>query len=237
LTHPFKKLFTLFFWYFGLNDPLVAMNTSSTRFSYLRNFTSNESWTLVDLGSHKGEFADRATIHLKVNRFIFVDPNEEYNGTLTSKYPGSTILNYGVSHKKGFLSYVRNNKNPGQNLTSEAQIGKEKVKSISLEKVMDLVLHDQNKIFLKMDIEGHEISNLQTLPVGIIEKISVISIEVTPISDSDDFLRRLNEIVPDYFDFYRERRFGWVPINRFQPHWTDNLNLFQNIILVNKQII
>jgi FkbM family methyltransferase len=237
LNNSLRKFFTLFFWYFGLNDPLVAMNTSSTKLSYLRKFKKDLNWTLVDLGSHKGEFADKVNAHLNVSQFVFVDPNEEFNDILLSKYPQAIILNYGVSLNEEFLGYKRNTKNPGQNATSKLESGQERIRSTTLQKIMDLIDSENTQIILKMDIEGNEVSVLQTLSRQVLEKLSFISIEITPISNSENFLSRLNEMIPNHFDFYRERRYGWIKISRFDAHWTDNLNLFQNLILVNKKAI
>jgi hypothetical protein len=60
-------------------------------------------------------------------------------------------------------------------------------------------------------------------------------LEITPISDSNNFLIELDQFLPKSFNFYRERRLGWVHIDRSNPHWTDHLNVFQNLILVNRR--
>ena len=64
--------------------------------------------------------------------------------------------------------------------------------------------------------------------------LDIISLEITPISNSKNFLIELDQFLPKSFDFYRERRLGWVPIDRSNPHWTDHLGVFQNLILVNR---
>jgi FkbM family methyltransferase len=234
MSRLFRKLFTLQFWLLGLNDPRIAMNKNSVKLSYLRKFKSKSSWTLVDLGSHRGEFADRATNHLKIDKYIFVDPNSDYNKVLSSKYPGSTILNYGVSTSDLPLNYIRNTRNPGQNFTSANIKSNEKVESISLTKLFDMYVNSDSNIFLKIDIEGDEVAVLKSLSLEIASKLDIISLEITPISNSKNFLIELDQFLPKSFDFYRERRLGWVPIDRSNPHWTDHLGVFQNLILVNR---
>ena len=230
-----KKLFTVHFWILGLNDPQIAMNKNSIKFSYLKRFKGKSNWTLIDLGSHKGEFAERVSHYLTVTKYIFVDPNRDFNVELKSKFPESTIINKGVSTGHLPLNYIRNSRNPGQNFTSREINGDEKVPSITLTKIFESLVDDSNKMILKIDIEGDEVNVLKSLPLSLIEKIDVISLEITPISNSKLFLSELTEFLPGCFDFYRERRFGWIKIDRINPHWTDHLNLFQNLILVNRR--
>jgi hypothetical protein len=89
---------------------------------------------------------------------------------------------------------------------------------------------------LKIDIEGNEIDILKTLPEDVLGKIAIISIEILPSINNLDFISRLNDFIPLTYEFYRERRYGLVSIQRNNPHWTDNLNLFQNLILINSQV-
>jgi FkbM family methyltransferase len=239
-----RRLFTLIFWFFGFNDPFIGMNKNSKKFSYIKKLKDDSKWTLVDLGSHTGTFADRVNLYLNLTMCIFVDPNEEFNTILRTKYPNAVILNYAVSTELGYSNYVRNTKNPGQNFTTNSEIpailNKEvdidKVQKITLEKILKLIDSQQQKIFLKLDIEGNEINVLESLSSVTIETLSVISIEVTPISNSNNFLDRLNVLMPEHFRFFRERRYGWISIDRLNPHWTDKLTLFQNVILVNTNL-
>lgn len=86
-----------------------------------------------------------------------------------------------------------------------------------------------------MDIEGGEINILRTLSQKNLEKISAISIEILPSSTTLNFIASLDAFMPIGFEFYRERRYGMIHINRKNPHWTDNLNLFQNLIMINSK--
>ena len=156
---------------------------------------------------------------------------------LNSKFPGSTILNYGVSSSDVPLNYIRNARNPGQNFTSENIESNEKVKSISLTKLFEMNVNSDSNILLKIDIEGDEVAVLKSLSPELVQKLDLISLEITPISNSKNFLIELDQFLPKSFDFYRERRFGWVHIDRSNPHWTDHLNVFQNLILVNRRQI
>ncbi len=114
---------------------------------------------------------------------------------------------------------------------------KEKLKTITLTQVFDLsVKKTSSNIFLKIDIEGNEISVLKTLSAEILAKISVISIEILPSSYNLNFISHLNDFIPATYEFFRERRYGLISIQRNNPHWTDNLNLFQNLILINSQV-
>ena len=94
-------------------------------------------------------------------------------------------------------------------------------------------IETDSEIFLKLVIEGNEINILETFSHSLISKLSVISIEITPNGSTVNFINRLNDFIPLSFEFYRERRYGLVKIDRIHPHWTDSLNLFQNLILIN----
>jgi FkbM family methyltransferase len=231
-----KKLFTLHFFLLGLNDPFVAEDRVLGSRSYLRKIRNNKKWILIDCGSHKGNFAESVSKHLNLSQIIFIDINKDFNYLLAKKFPNSKIINRALTEKKGYRYLIRNTYNPGQNYASISVKSKERIKSISLEEIFKLIKIQRNsEIFLKLDIEGNEINILKTLPLNLIKKISVISIEITPKGDTSNFIHRLHEFIPQSFNFYRERRYGLVKINRINPHWTDNLNLFQNLILINSQ--
>ena len=129
---------------------------------------------------------------------------------------------------------VVNMKNSGQNYASSKIKNKNKLDSITLTEIFNLQVKELNAhIFLKMDIEGGEINILRTLSQKNLEKISVISIEILPGNDTLNFIASLDAFMPINYEFYRERRLGMIHIKRKNPHWTDNLNLFQNLILIN----
>jgi hypothetical protein len=131
---------------------------------------------------------------------------------------------------------VTNVNTPGQNYASTKIKNKNKLNSISLTKIFNLHANNSNaNIFLKMDIEGGEINILQTLSQKNLTKISVISIEILPGTATLNFISSLDLFMPFDYEFYRERRYGLIHIERKNPHWTDNLNLFQNLILINSK--
>jgi FkbM family methyltransferase len=74
---------------------------------------------------------------------------------------------------------------------------KEKVKTITLSEVFNSKVKNLNKcIFLKIDIEGNEISILKTLPKNVLDEISVISIELLPGKETLNSISQLNEFIP-----------------------------------------
>ena len=100
---------------------------------------------------------------------------------------------------------------------------------------LSFLTDNYRNIFLKMDIEGGEINILRTLSQKNLAKISVISIEILPGTATLNFISSLDLFMPFDYEFYRERRYGLIHIERKNPHWTDNLNLFQNLILINSK--
>jgi FkbM family methyltransferase len=221
----------------GLNDPYVAGDRVLSRYSYLRKLKNDKDWFLIDCGSHKGKFAESLSKHVKLSKIIFIDINQEFNTLLKEKFPNAKIINRALTDKKGIFYLVRNTKNSGQNYASRNIKTKEKLKTITLTEVFNLDAKKLNlSIFLKIDIEGNEISVLKTLSEDILTKISVVSIEILPSSNNLNHISCLNSFMPLTYEFYRERRYGLVKIQRNNPHWTDNLNLFQNLILINSQV-
>jgi FkbM family methyltransferase len=232
-----KRLFTLYFWFLGFNDPYIAEDRVLSKYSYLRKLRNNKEWILIDCGSYKGKFAESLSKHLVLSQIIFVDINKEFNTKLKEKFPKAKIINRAISIKKGYLYLVRNNRNSGENIVSSTIKTKEKVKTITLSEVFNSKIKNPNKcIFLKIDIEGNEINILKTLPKNVLNEISVISIEILPGKETINSIRQLNEFIPHTYEFFRERRYGLIGIKRDNPHWTDNLNLFQNLILINSQV-
>lgn len=129
---------------------------------------------------------------------------------------------------------VTNRKNLGQSFASSTIKTNVRIKSITLNEIIETIkLQPSVDIFLKLDIEGNEVNILKTLSQYWLQKLTVISLEISPNSNSLNFINRLNEFIPLSYEFYRERRSGLIYINRENPHWTDSLNLFQNLILIN----
>ena len=220
----------------GLNDPYLATDRVLSRFSYLRKLKNEKNWILIDCGSHKGKFAESARKHLRLTKIIFIDINKEFNSEIKRKFPKSIIMNRAITEKRKAVYMVENINNPGQNYASSKIKNKKKLISISLTEIFNLHVKKSNAhIFLKMDIEGGEINILRTLSQKNLTKISVISIEILPGSASLNFITSLDAFMPVDYEFFRERRYGLIHINRKNPHWTDNLNLFQNLILINSK--
>ena len=230
----YKKIFTLFFWSLGLNDPYLAKDQTLGRFSYLRKIRNKNKWLLIDCGSYKGKFAESAAKHLCISQIIFIDINTKNNKLLKKKFPNAKIINAAIAEKKGELSVITNRKNPGESFASSTIKTKVRIKSITLNEIMETIkLLPSVDIFLKLDIEGNEVNILKTLSQQWLQKLTVISLEIIPNGNSLNFINRLNEYIPLSYEFYRERRSGLIYINRKNPHWTDSLNLFQNLILIN----
>ena len=147
-----KKFFTIHFWILGLNDPFIADGRNLGKFSYLRKFSNEETWDLIDCGSHQGKFAEGASKHLNLNSVMFIDANSDYNDLLREKFPHSTILNRAISLEREDLYYIRNPRNPGQNYVSDSVFSAEKVNTISLTEVINSkVKVPKVKTFLKID--------------------------------------------------------------------------------------
>jgi FkbM family methyltransferase len=232
-----KRLFTLYFWFLGFNDPYVAEDRVLSKYSYVRKLRNRKDWILIDCGSYKGKFAESLSKHLTLSQIIFIDINKEFNHLLNEKFTTAKIINRAISEKKGFLYLVRNNNNSGQNFVSSNIKTREKVETITLLEVFNSEIKKSNKnIFLKIDIEGNEINVLKNLPQNILARISVISIEILPGYETLNSIGQLNEFIPSTYEFFRERRYGLISIQRDNPHWTDNLNLFHNLILINTQV-
>ena len=234
-----KKLFTLFAWILGLNDPFIAGEKSLGKYSYLRRLAkSNLNWIIIDAGAHNGSFTDRASKHLRIRKAVFIEPNKEHRQVLLSKkYPSVCISKaLGVVNQTQF--YHRNTKNSGQNYTSSKVKSKEKVNCITLESILRSNKIEDNEVyFLKLDIEGRELEILKSVATKYLERITAMSIEIHYERNTFNVIDQINKILPYNFEIYRETRYGMKKLSRISPHWTDQLNLFQNLIILNKNRI
>jgi hypothetical protein len=91
--------------------------------------------------------------------------------------------------------------------------------------------------FLKLDIEGNEIEILRSIATKYLDRIAAMSIEVHYEANTINIIDKINIILPSNFDIYRETRYGMNKLSRLKPHWTDQLNLFQNLIILNRDSI
>ena len=64
-----------------------------------------------------------------------------------------------------------------------------------------------------------------------------MSIEIHYERNTFNVIDQINRILPYNFEIYRETRYGMKKLSRISPHWTDQLNLFQNLIILNKNRI
>jgi hypothetical protein len=64
-----------------------------------------------------------------------------------------------------------------------------------------------------------------------------MSIEIHYERNTINIIDQINGILPSNFGIYRETRYGMNQLSRLKPHWTDQLNLFQNLIVLNTNII
>jgi len=233
-----KKLFTLSAWSLGLNDPKIAGEKSLGKFSYLRHLKSfNLTWTIIDIGAHSGSFTQRVGKKLNINRIILVEPNFQHRNSLMKlikMYPKSALILKAISIDNKVQYYFRNPNNSGQNFTSTKTKSHEKVESINLNLIFKKIVKSTDQyIFLKIDIEGNELQVLRTLNLNYFEQIKVISIEIQQAKSTLNIIEKLNEFLPTSFNVFRETRYGWIRISRLEPNWSDQLNWFQNLILVN----
>lgn len=236
MSKIFRKAFTLTSFCLGLNDPAVASNETAKYFSYLKNFNHIKSWVLVDIGAHTGTFTNRATKLLNISEIILLEPNTEHVGKLKNKFPTATVIGAAVSINEGQAYYVRNTKNSGQNFISKNIVSNEKVDTITINSLFSKIQHFNNTILLKIDIEGNELSILQDLSRAYFDQIGLVVVEINPALDTFNFFDNLCKIMPANYLFYRETRYGMIQVSRDKPHWSDRLNLFQNFLLVNKDL-
>jgi FkbM family methyltransferase len=134
--------------------------------------------------------------------------------------------------------YIRNTKNSGQNYTSNTVKSKEKVNCITINSIFQSNKIKSNEhYFLKLDIEGNELKILGSIDTKYLDRITAMSIEIHYERNTLNVIDKINKILPSNFEIYRETRYGMNKLSRLKPHWTDQLNLFQNLIILNKHNI
>jgi FkbM family methyltransferase len=231
----FKKLFTLIAWILGFNDPHIAGEKSLGKYSYLRQLAKyNLIWIIIDAGAHTGSFTDRVSKHLKIRKAIFIEPNKEHRQVLLEKNYNSVCISKALSVVNQPKYYTRNAKNSGQNYTSNTVKSKEKVNCVTINSIFQSYKIKNNEhYFLKLDIEGNELEILGSIDTKYLDRITAMSIEIQYERNTINVIDQMNKILPSNFEIYRETRYGINKLSRLKPHWTDQLNLFQNLIILN----
>jgi hypothetical protein len=235
----FKKLFTLIARILGLNDPYIAGEKSLGKYSYLRRLAKSDlSWIIIDAGAHTGSFTDKASKHLIIRKAVFIEPNKEHRQILLEKNYDSVCISKALSIVKQTKFYIRNTKNSGQNYTSSTVKSKEKVNCVTINSIFQSYKIKNNEhYFLKLDIEGNELEILRSISTKYLNRIAAMSIEIHYERNTINIIDQINGILPSNFGIYRETRYGMNQLSRLKPHWTDQLNLFQNLIVLNTNII
>jgi hypothetical protein len=70
-----------------------------------------------------------------------------------------------------------------------------------------------------------------------LDRITAMSIEIHYERNTINIIDQIDKILPCNFEIYRETRYGMTKLSRSKPHWTDQLNLFQNLIILNTNSI
>ena len=81
-------------------------------------------------------------------------------------------------------------------------------------------------------MEGNELEILRMVSTKYLDRITAISIEIHYERNTTNIIDQINKILPFNFEVYRETRYGMTKLSRLKPHWTDQLNLFQNLIIL-----
>jgi FkbM family methyltransferase len=99
---------------------------------------------------------------------------------LENKYLNFELFNYGCSNKEGFLHWIFDENNPGNALLSDR--GDIKVEVVKLDKILSTT----NRIdFLKIDVEGMELSVLQGAEMLIKNNLPLLLIETNTETEDE----------------------------------------------------
>jgi len=163
-----------------------------------------------------------------------VEPNPVLGANLKELFPSAKLVQSPIWPIKADLTVTEHNKNPGQNFYTTVLSGSQKavIRSVTLTQILNLV-DTAHHTFVKIDIEGAEIDLIVNLEDKLRDSVSVYHLEISSRTSVDDPMKILNKLMPSYFKFFRETRFGMIKINRKNFHWSDREKYFQNIILIN----
>lgn len=109
----------------------------------------------VDIGGNYGQFSGQIEIENEA-KFIF-EPNDELTKYITAYSPGSKVYVKGVVPMPGKYAYFKDKSNSGANHLLEAKDNEVTIDCITVTQLIEeLDLVKEDKIFVKIDVEGIE---------------------------------------------------------------------------------
>lgn len=193
--------------------------------------------TVVDGGANHGQWALRFLREMPDARMLSFEPTSSAYSLLvqnSNKFPNWHTFNFalGRSDTNGEMLLASNDGQSSsllepvehlKNFPTVRFLNKETVSVRRLDGVE--ALNDANRIYLKLDVQGFEWEAIQGA-IGLIEKIEVLEIETTLVSQYDGELAH-HEIVPRLIDL------GYVPFS-FGPGARNSIGMqtYVDILLV-----
>lgn len=170
----------------------------------VKNYINNSN-VLIDIGTHKGLFSKAADLFFNFEKIICIEPNEGMNKLIKNNINSDKLLlkNVALSDQKGEISFflhedssmnsivesnheILKNEFPYDNPDKIEEI---KVKTDTLDNVINESKLDSHKYFIKIDTQGNELNVLKN-GISTLKNTEVCLIEYmffSPYESNYDF--------------------------------------------------
>lgn len=162
-----------------------------------KKIKENKINVLLDVGSHKGEYISSLNKNFLIENIYGFEPNPDIFEILKKKFrsPSIKLFNYGISKKKGNISFNKNIESSSSSindLNSNSKYYKKKFFLLNFFKAQEVTTKIDIKVerldnflsiykidfvdLLKVDTEGYELNVIESLG-SYISKIKIIQFE------------------------------------------------------------
>jgi FkbM family methyltransferase len=168
---------------------------------FLSKLLAQEQLFFIDIGANRGEFIFVASTVLPPNKIWAFEPLPYFAKKTKALFPKITVFDFAVSDEERQTTiYVPvNNGIPDDSLASvdkpDGNFNSYNINCTTLDTIIEQEFRGDEKIFLKIDVEGHEFSVLKGAEKTISNLVSVMLIEIEERHHEGETLQKMIESI------------------------------------------
>ncbi|MHB8258937.1 MAG: FkbM family methyltransferase [Bacteroidia bacterium] len=182
-------------------NKLFKDNVTDLELKFLSNLLAQEPLFFIDVGANKGEFLFTVEKVLSPSKIWAIEPLPYFANKLKALFPTIKVFNLGLSDKEvqttlyvpinnGVLDDSLSSVNkPAGNFNSYT------INCTTLDTLIESNQITNEKIFLKIDVEGHEFNVLQGAEKTIKNSVLVMLVEIEERHHKEKLLKEMIECV------------------------------------------